>query len=148
MGAVAVGISLAVHVVDSIRRGAVTAGGGMSFQLQLEERQGYLAAKFIGSGAAEEVWRQFELVAAHCQRAKIDKLLIDITEAKGTLSLTDKYLAAEESRIFARFGIKVAFIEIPERVDPRKFFLLAARNRGVNVEAFTDWQAAEKWLLE
>lgn len=120
----------------------------MSFQLQFEEMPGYLAARFIGSGAAEEVWQQFELVAEHCQRAKIDKLLIDITKAKGTLSLTEKYFAAEESRIFARFGIKVAFIEIPERLDPRRFFLLAARNRGVNVEAFTDLQAAEEWLLK
>jgi hypothetical protein len=148
MGAVAVEIPLAAYVIGSIRRGAVAAGGGMSFQLQFEEMPGYLAARFIGSGAAEEVWRQFELVAEHCQRAKIDKLLIDITKAKGTLSLTQKYFAAEESRIFTRFGIKVAFIEIPERLDPRRFFLLAARNRGVNVEAFTDLQAAEEWLLK
>jgi hypothetical protein len=26
----------------------------------------YLAARFIGSGVAEEVWRQFELIAEHC----------------------------------------------------------------------------------
>jgi hypothetical protein len=119
----------------------------MSFQLQFEEMPDYLAARFIGSGVAEEIWRQFELVAEHCKRAKVDKLLIDITKAKGTLSLIEKYLAAEESRIFARLGIKVAFIEIPERMDPRRFFLLAARNRGVHVDAFTDWQAAEEWLL-
>jgi hypothetical protein len=126
----------------------VTAGGEMSVQLQLEEMPGYLAAKFIGSGAAEEVWRQFELIAERCQRMKVDKLLIDITKAKGTLSLTEKYLAAEESRIFARFGIKIAFVEIPERLDPRRFFLTAARNRGVNVEAFTDLRDAEEWLLK
>jgi hypothetical protein len=47
-----------------------------------------------------------------------------------------------------QYGIKVAFIDIPERMDPRKFFLLAARNRGVNVEAFTDFRAAEEWLLK
>ncbi|HEU0184051.1 MAG TPA: hypothetical protein VFS27_01975 [Blastocatellia bacterium] len=120
----------------------------MSVQLQLEEMPGYLAAKFIGSGVAEDVWRQFELLADRCQRMKVDKLLIDITKAKGTLSLTEKYLAAEEARIFARFEIKVAFVETPERMDPRRFFLLAARNRGVNVEAFTDFRAAEEWLLK
>src|SRR5262245_33759549 len=123
-------------------------GGVMSFQLQFEEMPGYLAVRFIGSGVAEEGWRQFELIAEHCQRVKADRLLLDITKAKGTLSLIDKYLAAEESRVFARFGIKVAFIEITERMDPRRFFLLAARNRGVNVEAFTDLQTAEEWLLK
>jgi hypothetical protein len=120
----------------------------MSIQIQMEQMPGYLAARFIGSGVAGEVWRQFELIAEHCRRAKVDKLLIDITRAEGQVSVTDKYSAAEESRIFARYGIKVVFIETPERMDPRKFFLLTARNRGVNVEAFTDFRAAEEWLLK
>ena len=120
----------------------------MSVQLQMEQMPGYLAARFIGSGVAEDVWRQFELIAEHCRRGKGNKLLIDITKAEGKISVIEKYLAAEESRIFAQYGIKVAFIETPERMDPRKFFLLAARNRGVNVEAFTDFQAGEEWLLK
>jgi hypothetical protein len=120
----------------------------MSIQLQMEQMPGYLAARFTGSGMAEEVWRQFKLIAEHCNRANGDKLLIDIAGVEGQISITDQYLAAEESRIFARYGIKVAFIETPERMDPRKFFSMAARNRGVNVEAFTDLQAAEEWLLK
>jgi hypothetical protein len=120
----------------------------MSIQLQMEQMPDYLAARFIGSGVAEEAWAQFGLIAECCRRANKNKLLIDITKAEGTLSVTAKYLAAEESRIFAQYGIKVAFIEMPERLDPRKFFLLAARNRGVNVEAFTNLQDAEEWLLK
>ena len=119
----------------------------MSFQLQMEQMPDYLVAKFIGSGVADEVWLQFGLIVECCKRANKNKLLIDITKAAGTLSVTEKYLAAEESRIFAKYGIKVAFIEMSERMDPRKFFLMAARNRGVNVEAFTNWQDAEEWLL-
>jgi hypothetical protein len=120
----------------------------MSVQLKLEQMPGYLAARFSGSGVAEDVWRQFELIAEHCKRANGDKLLIDITGAEGTVSIIEKYLAVEESRIFARYGIKVVFIETPERIDPRRFFLVAARNRGINVEAFTDFQSAQEWLLK
>ena len=120
----------------------------MSIQLHMEQTPGYFAARFSGSGVAEEVWRQFELIAEHCKRANGDKLLIDITGAEGSASVIDKYLAAEESRIFVRYGIKVVFIETPERIDSRRFFLVAARNRGVNVEAFTDFQSAEEWLLK
>jgi hypothetical protein len=120
----------------------------MSIELQIEEMPGHLAVRFIGSGVAEEVWRQFELIAEQCKRTNNNRLLIDITKARGSLSLIEKYLAAEESRVFARYGIKVVFIEIPERMDPRNFFLLAARNRGVDVEAFTDLRAAEEWLLK
>jgi hypothetical protein len=120
----------------------------MSLHLEMEQMPSYLAARFTGSGVAEEVWRQFELIAEACKRSKSDKLLIDITKAEGKLSVIEKYLAAEEAQVFARYGIKVVFVEIAERMDPRKFFSLVARNRGVNVEAFTDFQAAEEWLLK
>ena len=120
----------------------------MSIQLQMEQMPDYLVARFTGMGVAEEVWRQFKVIAEHCKRAKGDKLLIDISRAEGELSVLEKFLAAEESQIFAQYGIKVAFIEKPERMDPRRFFLLTASNRGVKVEAFTDWQAAEEWLLK
>src|SRR5262245_58992916 len=49
--------------------------------------------------------------------------------------------------IFALYRIKVAFVCRPEQVDPRKFGTLVAQNRGVTVETFTDFQAAEEWLL-
>lgn len=48
----------------------------MSFQLQMEQMPGYLAAGFTGAGTAEEVWRQFELIAEECKRTKNKKLLI------------------------------------------------------------------------
>jgi hypothetical protein len=120
----------------------------MGIELQIEEMADYLTARFVGSGLAEEGWRQFGSIAESCKRANKNKLLIDISHAEGDLSITEKYLAAEESRIFARYGLKVAIVEMSERLDPRKFFLLAARNRGVNVEAFTNLQDALEWLLK
>ncbi len=50
--------------------------------------------------------------------------------------------------IFMRYGIKVAFVTRPERIDLLKFAILVAQNRGVKVEAFTDFQSAEEWLLK
>jgi hypothetical protein len=41
----------------------------MSIQFQIKETPGYLAAKFTGAGATEEIWRQFELIAEACKRA-------------------------------------------------------------------------------
>jgi hypothetical protein len=50
--------------------------------------------------------------------------------------------------IFARHRIKVAFVGRPEQIDPGKFGVMVAQNRGVNVDAFTDLKAAEEWLLK
>lgn len=120
----------------------------MSIQLfQVEQMRGYLAAKYIGSGVAEDVWREFGFIAEYCKRTKNNKLLIDGTRFEEKLSITERYLVAEESLLFARYGIKVAVVDKPERIDPQRFGELVARNRGVDLSVFTDFQAAEEWLL-
>lgn len=121
----------------------------MSLELQMEEMPGHLAATFIGSGwrVAEEVWRQFESVGEHCKRTKKDKVLIDTTRADGKVSFVERFLLGERTLIFARYGLKVAFVDRPERIHPQKFGEVVARNRGVNVRIFPDFQEAEEWLL-
>jgi len=114
----------------------------------MEEKPDYLVASFIGSGVVEEAWSQFELIAENCKRKKNNKLLIDATRAEVKVSLVERFLSAERTLIFAQYGLKVAFVEIPERIDPQRFGELVARNRGVNIRGFLDYQAAVNWLLE
>jgi hypothetical protein len=120
----------------------------MSIQLQMEQMPGYLAASFIGSGAPPDVWRQFELIAENCKRTKNDKLLIDVLRVDGKISLIERFMMGERTQLFLYYGIKVVFVEKPERIDPGKFAMLVAQNRGVNVDAFTDFQASKEWLMK
>src|SRR5262245_31108742 len=106
----------------------------MSIQLQMEEMPGYLAARFTGVGVPGEVSQRFELIAEQCRRANKDKLLIDITRCQINASVVDRYFTGKQSQIFARYRLKVVFVCTPEQIDPRKFGVLVARNRGVNVE--------------
>src|SRR5262245_21451260 len=116
--------------------------------LQIEEMPGYLAARFTGAGAPGEASQQFELIAEQCRRAKSNKLLIDITGYAVKASLADRFYAGERFRIFARYGIQVAFVCTLDQVDPQRFGELAARNQGVNLRTFTDLPSAEEWLLK
>lgn len=120
----------------------------MSFQIQMEQMHGYLAARFIGVGVPGEASQQFWLIAEHCKLNCNNKLLIDTTGYDVKVTLEDRYLLGERLMIFARYGIKVVFVSRPEQIDPGKFAVLVASNRGVNVETFTDFQAAEEWLLK
>jgi len=120
----------------------------MNFQIQIEPRSGYLAARFIGPAEVSEVLRHFEEIAEHCTRARKNKLLVDITGFDVKLTVTTRFLAGEGLEIFSLHGIKVAIVGRPEQLDPGRFGILVARNRFVNVEAFTDFQAAEEWLLK
>jgi len=123
-------------------------GGGMGIQLQMEQMSGYLAARFTGVGAPPEGSQQAELIAEHCKRTNNDKLLVDTTGVALKISLADRFFAGKRWRIFAGYRIKVAFVSRPEQIDPGKFAILVAQNRGVTVETFTDFQAAEEWLLK
>jgi hypothetical protein len=125
-------------------------GGRMGLEVQMEEMSGHLAATFIGSAGrvAEEVWRQFESIAEHCKRTKKDKVLIDTRRADGKVSFVERFLLGERTQIFACYGLKVVFVDRHERIDPQKFGELVARNRGVNVRIFSDFQVAEEWLLK
>jgi hypothetical protein len=121
----------------------------MSIQVQMEQMSGYLATRLIGSGALEEALRQIELVAEHCKHTNNNKLLMDLTGVELPIpSLVDRFLAAERLGIFARYGTKVAFVIRPERMHPQKFLVLVAQNRWISIDAFTDFQAAEEWLLK
>jgi hypothetical protein len=120
----------------------------MSIQLQIEEMPGYLAAKFTGAGEAEEIWRQFELIAENCKRANKNKLLLDLTETYGTLSLVDRYRFGDGAEIFVYYKlIKVAVACRSEQLDYQRFGEMVARNRWVNARVFTGLEDAEKWLL-
>jgi hypothetical protein len=120
----------------------------MSLQLQMVQMPGYLAASFIGVGVPGEVSWQFASIAEHCKRTKNDKLLIDTTECDVEISFIDRFFFGKRLLVFARHRIKVAFFSRPEQLDPRKFGALVAQNRGASVDAFTDFQAAEEWLLK
>src|SRR5215475_5180533 len=120
----------------------------MNFQIQMEQMPGYLAARFIGSAETGEGLGQFTSIAEHCKRTKNDKLLIDTTEFDVKVSIIDRYLLGNRLLVFARHRIKVAFFSKAEQLDPRKFGAIVAQNRGASVDVFTDFQAAEEWLLK
>jgi len=122
-------------------------GVKMSIQLQIEETPNYLAARFTGAGAPEEVWRQFELIVEHRKRANKNKLLLDHTGAHGEIFLSDRYFLGDHAEIFARYNLKVASVARPEQIDPQRFGEMVAQNRRVNVRTFTNVEDAEKWLL-
>src|SRR5215510_9661375 len=120
----------------------------MRTQLHMEQMPGYRAASFTGMGPPGAAAQRFELIAEHCKRTKKDKLLIDTTGFEVKVSTVDRFHLGERLGIFARNKIKVAVVSRPEQIDPQKFGVLVAQNRGVSVETFTDFQAAEEWLLK
>jgi hypothetical protein len=114
----------------------------------MEQMPGYLAARFIGAGETGGGAQQFVSIAEYCKYTKNTKLLIDTTGFDVKLSAADRFHVGTGLGIFALHGIKVAVVCRPEQLDPGRLVMLVARNRYVSVEVFTDYHAAEEWLLK
>jgi hypothetical protein len=77
----------------------------MSIQFQIEELPDYLAARFTGVGAAEEIWQRFGFVGERCKRANKNKLLLDIWEAEWEGTLASRFLLGDESEVFLDYKL-------------------------------------------
>lgn len=77
-------------------------------------------------------------------------ILLDFRRAQWTLSTTDVYyLAAELANHDEAFRDKVAVLVLPGfNFDKSEFFELCSKNRGFNVESFTNYEDAVQWFFE
>ena len=76
------------------------------------------------------------------------EILLDVRQAKGTMSATDLWSLAERLvRYRSTFAHRTAILCPIEKFDRSRFFALCAENRGFNVRAFTVYEEAMEWLL-
>ncbi len=81
-------------------------------------------------------------------------LLVDVLGAEAHLSVTDLWEIAKElatiihAHTSKRFAAKIVVLCPVEQFDHAEFFELCARNRGLNVRAFTSCEDLFAWLSE
>lgn len=118
----------------------------LSIRIQIEQNETRVAARLYGSGLVGEVTQFYPQMLAACEQAGAKKLLLDLARVRVVLSLQDRYELGNRAGIFARSSIKVAVVAAPGQLDPERFGLVVAKNRGVNALVFTDEAEAEAWL--
>lgn len=94
--------------------------------------------------------RQLLVDLAKAEHHPIDyDLLVDFRDTQCHLSIVDVYeLAGELCRHGGTFRKKVALLVMPGvEFDSASFFETCSRNRGYNVNAFTNYDRAIHWLL-
>jgi hypothetical protein len=112
----------------------------------IEQRDGYTAAKFLGPFSVAAFQRQADAAAKACRDQGSRRLLVDTTCFNLSPSIADRYeLACHAVKISA--GLNVALVVAPAFIDPNKFGIVVAQNRGLVVEAFTERGKALEWLL-
>lgn len=109
---------------------------------------GYARYHPRGPATAGEAIAALFPVIAWCRQAGIPKLL---TDARGIEGLTipttlERFQLGEEAARQAEGEVHVAMV-VPERViDPQRFGMMVAQNRGLRANVFTDEVSALDWL--
>jgi hypothetical protein len=74
-------------------------------------------------------------------------ILVDTREAASLLSATDLWFLADRLGKHPKtFAGRTAILCPSERFDHASFFALCAENKGIDMQAFTSYEDAMKWL--
>jgi hypothetical protein len=84
-------------------------------------------------------------IAAAIEAQPVKAALVDIREVPGPYTFMDRYELGELAGRFLR-QVPIAIVALEEQTDKERIGKMAARNRGANLEVFTDLAEAQAWL--
>lgn len=92
-----------------------------------------------------------EMVAsaiAHAREMRLCKLLVITSDLAGFTQpgLGDRFFLAEKWARASGGELPMAFVARPEFIDPKKFGVTVARNRGADADVFASEEEARAWL--
>jgi len=112
-------------------------------------REGYGCYRLSGHGTLDEAAAKVIEAIIFAREQDLRKLLVDTTGWTGHASpgTFERFRVASAFTSAARSGVKVAMVVRPEMMDPEKFEVVVATNRGLNGNVFDSEQEALDWLL-
>jgi len=87
----------------------------------------------------------FQAIAGAIKEYSAKAVLVDFRASTGPYTFMDKFELGEMAGRHLR-SVPVAVIATEDQVDPDRIGKVVARNRGANVEVFTDLVEAQEWL--
>ena len=112
--------------------------------------EGYSRYRLSGHGSLVAAANKVTEVITFAQKQGVRKLLIDTTKwtGHGNPDTLERYTWAAEFAKAAASAVKVAMIVRPELMDPEKFEVTVASNRGLIGNVFDSEKEALAWLLD
>lgn len=102
----------------------------------------------IGSVSFDEAVSRVRAAIAMARSQGARKLLVDTTALTGFLSpdTFQRYFAAVAWAVEAAGSLRLALVARAEMIDPQKFGVTVAANRGLTCDVFTTEAQARAWL--
>ncbi len=117
--------------------------------LDFEPREGYLFARASGIRTRHSVATATKLIFEKAIELGISRVLVEVSDLEGTLSVLDSYSLVTDVFKPIRWGgiNKAAVVDTDGSRIQMAFSEIVARNRGYNYRIFNEEGKAIKWLL-
>jgi hypothetical protein len=119
----------------------------MSTRIRIIYANDFIKATSEGSLDLEESKRLIRTIAVTIDPLVDYDAMLDTRQAQSSLSVADLwYLAAELNNLRKTFSRKMAVLCSPEQFDRAGFCAFGSQNSGLQVQTFTSFDCATKWL--
>lgn len=115
--------------------------------LKIEDQTTHLVVRLSGAFSLARFLEDVAKAVQICQDRQRTRIYLDLTALEGKLTIFDRYEMGAQGAKLAE-NLKVSVCASPETVDPKRFGLQVARNRGLNIQLFLNPEEALSWLLE
>lgn len=120
----------------------------MNPQIEFENCDGYACFRPSGEVTFNEAVGIVSQAISQAADKGIKRLLVDTTGLRGFPHPTtsERYFMAEKWATQAR-GLRLSVVARPELIDPARFGVMVARNRGLFTNVFPSEPEAIAWLM-
>jgi len=110
----------------------------------------YAIYRPIGDISLEEAISLVSQAITFARDRQIGRLLVDSTKLTGfgSLGTVDRYLIGERLAHAACSSMRIAMVARAKLIDPHRFGVMVARNRGLDNDVFTSEAEVLAWLLD
>src|SRR5882672_5559653 len=116
-----------------------------SADLRFEYEFGCLIVRATGRYLIDEKEPAILAIARAIKDQPVCAALVDMRGLEGLYSFMDRYSLAELAGRHL-IGVPLGVLARAEQLDPQRLGVLVAKNRGVDVNIFTDPTEAQAWL--
>ena len=116
----------------------------MSLEVQICEAETHLSIKAVGPYSLVNLRDLFDKVKEASEKRAKQRVILDVTEVAGTISLVDMHVLGEHCSRVWKQAFRTAIVSSKEGLN--KFFEIVAQNRGVQVAVVPNQGAAMEWL--
>jgi len=117
----------------------------MTEHIEVKKVANYVHLTFSGPFTIQGSKRAIDVMVAACTRETCMRVLFDVREMTGAISLMDRFNTVLYGVLKTPAAMRTAFVARPDQSSD-KFFENAAVNRGLRLRVFHEPDDAVRWL--